>query len=406
MKTLVVDDELVSRSKLQALLKRYGPCDAAEHAEVALRMLQEAAEIGSPYGLVTIDINMPDIDGHELLRSLRKWEQAHQNMTDGHTVRVLMVTAMRNPKDVLSCFSEGADWYLAKPVRPESLDDAMQRIGIPLPKTAQTVAAPCVTQEGDGLMDLPAAESVCVDGVDREFLNDYLDSTSTKLQELEGTVLELESRPGDKSLADNVMRVLHSLKGEAGMIGLLDAQKVFHDTETIVKTRGGDSESVDLVLEVTDWMMAVMRQFLNPQSHGPIPESDAGQPVCACKASGPRVELPDPAMVNCDDLVDDFWSDYAETAKSKLRDLEALTNTIRGGTLTKEAKQSAILTLNVLKGEAGMIGLEEVQSGLQQIELLAKNEKLPPKELAELLGQTRDWMLRVLKDVGHKRATV
>ena len=75
----------------------------------ALRLLPRG-----PYDLVITDINMPDINGLELVRFIRKSDQ-HKN------TRVLLISTQSSEKDRERGLSLGADAYLAKPFSPESL---------------------------------------------------------------------------------------------------------------------------------------------------------------------------------------------------------------------------------------------------------------------------------------------
>lgn len=75
----------------------------------ALRLLPRG-----PYHLVITDINMPDINGLELVRFIRQSDQ-HK------ATRVLLISTQSSEKDRERGMALGADAYLAKPFSPESL---------------------------------------------------------------------------------------------------------------------------------------------------------------------------------------------------------------------------------------------------------------------------------------------
>jgi len=130
MKILIVDDDFVSRSKLEALLSAYGDCDTAENGREGFELFQKSHEDSSCYDLITMDIDMPGISGHEVLAIIRKWEEANEIYKQGGNVKILMATSMQSNTDIMTSFREGCEGYLKKPITPESLEEALDKIGI------------------------------------------------------------------------------------------------------------------------------------------------------------------------------------------------------------------------------------------------------------------------------------
>lgn len=272
MRVLVVDDEYVSRIKLKALLSAYGDCDAVGDGDLALRMIVSAYEESVPYDLISMDVNMPEISGREVVRRLRQWEGDHPELTRGIEARVLMVTVANDPKDVMGSFSEGAEWYIVKPVTPQKIAEAMERIDFssrkkavapsvtaaaaptPAPAGAAGVAEPTSNAAEAVGLELPPIESITADGLEAEFWAEYASSAAIKLDELEQAALELESDVTDPAPLEAIMRLLHSLKGEAGMIGLMSVNQVCHDAESALKDQPVDEKTPDLILAVKDWI--------------------------------------------------------------------------------------------------------------------------------------------------------
>jgi two-component system chemotaxis response regulator CheY len=137
MRILIVDDDFVSRSKLEALLSEYGNCDAAEDGQQALDMFEQAHQQSAGYDLITMDIDMPRMSGHEVLSRIREWEEAHRVYEQGQAAKVLMSTSMQSRTDIMSSFRNGCEGYLKKPVTPEKLAEALAAIDICRPE--QTV---------------------------------------------------------------------------------------------------------------------------------------------------------------------------------------------------------------------------------------------------------------------------
>jgi two-component system chemotaxis response regulator CheY len=118
---LVVEDSASTRSFIRSALEtggRLGPCDIVEASSGfdALRLLPRG-----PYDLVITDINMPDINGLELVQFIRK--------SDRHRSTALMIISTQSSeKDRLRGMSLGADEYLAKPLSADALLSAVDRL--------------------------------------------------------------------------------------------------------------------------------------------------------------------------------------------------------------------------------------------------------------------------------------
>jgi two-component system, OmpR family, alkaline phosphatase synthesis response regulator PhoP len=104
---MVVDDD----PKIVALVRAYligGGFDvvtAADGAE-ALRLIRERRP-----RLVVLDLMLPEMDGMEVTREVRRWSD----------VPILMLTARGSVQDRIGGFGEGADDYLVKPFAPSEL---------------------------------------------------------------------------------------------------------------------------------------------------------------------------------------------------------------------------------------------------------------------------------------------
>jgi DNA-binding response OmpR family regulator len=111
MKILVAEDDLTSRTMLMAVLKKQG------HDVIAVTNGQEAWDVleraDAPRMLI-LDWLMPEVDGAELCRKIRKIET---NIPP----YIILLTVRGEKKDVAIGLSAGADDYLAKPFDPVEL---------------------------------------------------------------------------------------------------------------------------------------------------------------------------------------------------------------------------------------------------------------------------------------------
>ncbi|MEI7892892.1 MAG: response regulator [Myxococcales bacterium] len=129
MRILIVDDDYVSRTQLKALLSSYGDCDAVPDGELALQMIRRAREESVPYELVTLDVEMPDMRGQEVLHRIRTWE-TENGIKPREEAKVLMVSALKDGKSIVTSFKEGCEAYLKKPVTAAKLREVLAEAGI------------------------------------------------------------------------------------------------------------------------------------------------------------------------------------------------------------------------------------------------------------------------------------
>ncbi len=109
MRILVVEDEADLAGAVAAGLRREGyAVDVAADGAAALDKLSY-----TPYDLVCLDLNLPDIDGLELCRRIRA--DGTMATPDGEPTRVLMLTARDRLDDRVAGLDEGADDYVVKP---------------------------------------------------------------------------------------------------------------------------------------------------------------------------------------------------------------------------------------------------------------------------------------------------
>lgn len=129
MRTLVVDDELVSRTKLETLMSTFGPCQAAENGGQALSLFQKAMNAGQGFDLVMLDIDMPDMQGTEVLARLRTLEKDGGGSA-GLLTPVVMVTAQADQDHVMTCIQKGCNDYITKPFNIHIIKDKLDKLGM------------------------------------------------------------------------------------------------------------------------------------------------------------------------------------------------------------------------------------------------------------------------------------
>jgi two-component system chemotaxis response regulator CheY len=118
MKFLIVDDFSTMRRIVRGLLKElgYNNAEEAEDGNVALNMLKNGR-----FDFVVSDINMPNMNGFDLLKAIKENESLKH-------IPVLMVTAEARKEDIVLAAQSGAAGYIVKPFTKATLEEKVQKI--------------------------------------------------------------------------------------------------------------------------------------------------------------------------------------------------------------------------------------------------------------------------------------
>ena len=115
---LVAEDDPASRELIRELLEMEGyDVQMALNGRDALNQLQQSA----PPDLVMLDIQMPELDGYEVMKRLR-------NLPAYATVPVVAFTAYAMAGDRERALAAGFDSYITKPIRVASLREELKKL--------------------------------------------------------------------------------------------------------------------------------------------------------------------------------------------------------------------------------------------------------------------------------------
>src|SRR6201999_711642 len=110
------------------------------NGEAALESWFAAKSAGTPYDLVLMDIQMPELDGIETAKRIRSSEAGEP----GRRTPILALTANTLVEDRYACFEAGMDGFLIKPLDRDKLADALEGLAASRHLAAQRDAGrPC-----------------------------------------------------------------------------------------------------------------------------------------------------------------------------------------------------------------------------------------------------------------------
>jgi two-component system chemotaxis response regulator CheY len=113
MKCLIVEDEDLAREGLIYFLTDYAEIETAVNGLEALEMYRRGLQQGNPFDLVLLDIVMPEMDGQEALKQIRRMEEE----LGAKKCVIIMTTALNSPENMEEALWEGdCTDYLVKPL--------------------------------------------------------------------------------------------------------------------------------------------------------------------------------------------------------------------------------------------------------------------------------------------------
>jgi CheY-like chemotaxis protein len=122
LSVLVAEDNEINALLMRSLLTRLGHhAVITTNGEAALESWLAARSAGTPYDLVLMDIQMPQLDGIEATRRIRAREAGQA----GRPTPILALTANTLVEDRYACFEAGMDGFLVKPLDGDKLVDAL-----------------------------------------------------------------------------------------------------------------------------------------------------------------------------------------------------------------------------------------------------------------------------------------
>lgn len=117
---LVAEDNDLNVAVLLELLHRRGHrAEVAGDGRIALEL---ARREGATYDLMLLDLEMPELDGFEVVQAIRESEQG-----TGNHLPIIALTARSSQRDRERALAAGMDDFLSKPLQVEALWDSIDR---------------------------------------------------------------------------------------------------------------------------------------------------------------------------------------------------------------------------------------------------------------------------------------
>jgi CheY-like chemotaxis protein len=211
---LLAEDHEMNQQVAVGMIERLGyRVDIVPNGAEAVAALQQGA-----YHVVFMDCQMPEMDGFEATREIRRREQ------EGSRIPIVAMTANVMQGDRERCLAAGMDDYISKPITRDRLELVLER-WVPAGAEPGRLAArepesgpypaPALggAAQNGAPFDLTQLHSIV--GQDRTALRRYLDLFETTTGPLVAKISEaVRSRD-----AGTLKRLAHTLKGSCGSVG-------------------------------------------------------------------------------------------------------------------------------------------------------------------------------------------
>lgn len=282
VRLLLAEDNALNREVAMELLKEVGLVpDVAENGAEAVEMARRNA-----YDLILMDVQMPVLDGHDATRAIRA-------LPGREDMPILAMTANAFEEDRMRCLAAGMNDHIGKPIDPEVLFAALLK-WLPEPEglMLNRPLPPPVDCHGDESLGRLAA----IGGVDvarglktlsgnteayRRLLRSYVEHHRDT-----AALLRRHRADGNRPEAG---RLVHTLKGSSGSLGLVRVQELAAELDSLLKQGGGGKaveslcDALEAALQAIAEPILALPETVPDTLPSPAPPDWPGVRICAAR---------------------------------------------------------------------------------------------------------------------------
>jgi signal transduction histidine kinase/CheY-like chemotaxis protein len=274
LRILLAEDNPVNQMVAVRLLEKMGhTVMVVANGRDAVLMMGE-----QEFGLVLMDVQMPEMGGFEATRAIREREA----LIHKHTP-IIAMTAHAMKGDREQCLAVGMDGYISKPIRPPDLAAEIEKFTRPPEPNAQTLPHP----PGEGSIDWKTAWAN-MEG-DHSLLSEL---ALMFLNDLPGQMQAIH-RAAENKLAPDLERLAHRLKGSVGNFAARPAFDAAFNLEKLAHqgNLGQVAPAVAALDHEIERLKGALEEWANKRDQGGpecslIPPPPPGSPTNAGLGSG------------------------------------------------------------------------------------------------------------------------
>ncbi len=222
---------------------------------------------------------------------------------------------------------------------------------------------------------------------DDKILAEFLARQDGVLARCEELILAMEKEVRDDDL-DELRRIMHTIKGEAGLLGLPQVERLCHELEDLTQNRLPEG-ATELLLRAKDWLTEEFA-FLAGKTQAPAPVDEllpaikelasASAPDTAdgnvnagpeaTTATDPSSPQPPRPIIDRESLDHALLAEFLGEAREHLENTDIQLLELETNPDDNEATAAVFRAFHTIKGVAGFLGLEEIGSLAHETESL------------------------------------
>lgn len=207
--------------------------------------------------------------------------------------------------------------------------------------------------------------------VDKKILGDFLARQDGVMEEFESLILDWE-KTKDMERMREILRLLHTVKGESALLGISDVEHLCHATEDYLG-RAVDGAKIDLLLEAKDWFLQVFR-FHSGRVGAPAPMESLREKLLAPLDEGPSAGgegLALDAWIGLPPGADkEILTDFISESREHLENADLKIMSMETDPGNQESMNAVFRAFHSIKGVAAFLGLEGIRTLSHEVETL------------------------------------
>jgi PAS domain S-box-containing protein len=237
-RVLLVDDNMVNRQVAGEILKKSGcKVDLAVNGQDSINKAEK-----NDYDVIFMDIQMPDMDGVTATKKIKA-------LGIKNLAPIVAMTAYSMKEDKERFIKSGLDDYISKPIKASELLNKIRSL-LQIEKPDKEVELEIVPQE-ESIINKEIVEQLKKYGGEEMVLNVFSDFEHETTEQIESCILSLND-----GNYENILINLHTLKGNAGTLGIEKVSNKTVDIEAKLKRKkclyeglGGELNELSLYFE-------------------------------------------------------------------------------------------------------------------------------------------------------------
>jgi PAS domain S-box-containing protein len=244
LRILITEDNEINQDVISQFLSRLGyHADVAENGRAALEALQRR-----PYDVVLMDVQMPEMDGLEATRRIRR------DLASEQQPRIIAVTANAVRSEREECLAAGMDDYISKPIDSGQLILALERCALattqlPAEQAALATAGRDSAKQTDRTDDDMPLDLVTLQQLRATLGEDAATLLPTMIASYLAAAAQLPFAAAEwraQGQADALRRAAHTLKSNSELFGAPALAALYSDLEQF--TKDGVLQAVEALL--------------------------------------------------------------------------------------------------------------------------------------------------------------